>query len=143
MCFKGIDFVAAVTLVAELGDLHRFSHPRQLMAYLGLVPSERSSGGSRNQGRITKTGNAHVRRMLVEAAWCYRYSARMSRPVTERQKDQPDAVRMVAWRAQLRLCARYRKFTARGMNSNKVCVAIARELTGFLWEAALKVQPQP
>lgn len=142
MCFKGIDFVAAVTLVAELGDLHRFAHPRQLMAYLGLVPSERSSGPSRHQGSITKTGNAHVRRMLVEAAWCYRYSARMSRPVTARQKDQPEAVRTIAWRAQLRLCARYRKLSARGMNSNKICVAIARELTGFLWEAARKVQPQ-
>lgn len=141
MCFKGIDFVAAVTLVAELGDLHRFAHPRALMAYLGLVPSERSSGPSRHQGSITKTGNSHVRRMLVEAAWCYRYSARMSRPVTERQKDQPEAVRMIAWRAQLRLCARHRKLSARGMNSPKVCVAIARELIGFVWEAARAVQP--
>lgn len=106
MCFKGIDFVAAVTLVAELGDLHRFEHPKQLMAYLGLVPSEFSSGQSRSQGSITKTGNAHVRRVLVEAAWCYRYSARMSRPVTERQQGQPRSVCEIAWRAQLRLCAR-------------------------------------
>ena len=141
MCFKGIDFVAALTLVAELGDLHRFEHPRRLMAYLGLVPSERSSGPSRCQGSITKTGNAHVRRMLVEAAWCYRYSARMSRPVTERQKDQPAAVRDIAWRAQLRLCGRYRKLSARGLQGNKICVAIARELSGFLWEAARQVQP--
>lgn len=135
MCFKGIDFVAAVTLVAELGDLHRFEHPKRLMAYLGLVPSEFSSGKSRAQGSITKTGNSHVRRMLVEAAWCYRYSARMSRPVTERQEGQPRNVCEVAWRAQLRLCTRYRRLSARGMHSNKICVAIARELAAFIWEA--------
>jgi len=135
MCFKGIDFVAAVTLVSELGDLHRFEHPKQLMAYLGLVPSEFSSGASRSQGSITKTGNSHVRRMLVEAAWCYRYSARMSRPVTERQQGQPRSVCEVAWRAQLRLCTRYRRLSARGMHANKICVAVARELAAFLWEA--------
>lgn len=136
MCFKGIDFVAAVTLTAELGDLHRFEHPKQLMAYLGLVPSEMSSGKSRSQGSITKTGNSHVRRVLVEAAWCYRYSARMSRPVSERQQGQPRSVCEVAWRAQLRLCTRYRRLSARGMHSNKICVAVARELAAFLWEAA-------
>lgn len=135
MCFKGIDFVAAVTLAAELGDLHRFEHPKKLMAYLGLVPSEFSSGNSRSQGSITKSGNSHVRRMLVEAAWCYRYSARMSRPVTERQEGQPRSVCEVAWRAQLRLCTRYRRLCARGMHSNKICVAVARELAAFLWEA--------
>jgi len=135
MCFKGIDFVAAVTLVSELGDLHRFEHPKQLMAYLGLVPSEFSSGASRSQGSITKTGNSHVRRMLVQAAWCYRYSARMSRPVTERQQGQPRSVCEVAWRAQLRLCTRYRRLSARGMHANKICVAVARELAAFLWEA--------
>lgn len=140
MCFKGIDFVAAVSLVSELGDLHRFEHPKQLMAYLGLVPSEFSSGQSRSQGSITKTGNAHVRRVLVEAAWCYRYSARMSRPVTERQQDQPRSVCEIAWRAQLRLCSRYRRLSARGMHSNKICVAVARELAAFLWEAARYVQ---
>lgn len=140
MCFKGIDFVAAVTLACELGDLHRFEHPKQLMAYLGLVPSEFSSGQSRSQGSITKTGNAHVRRVLVEAAWCYRYSARMSRPVTERQVGQPRNVCDTAWRAQLRLCARYRRLAARGMHANKICVAVARELAAFLWEAARQVQ---
>jgi transposase len=139
MCFKGIDFIAAVTLVAELGDLQRFSHPKQLMAYLGLVPSEFSSGQSRTQGGITKAGNSHVRRMLVEAAWCYRFSARMSRPVTERQQGQPQAVRDIAWRAQLRLCARYRSLAARSMHSNKICVAIARELAGFIWETGRQV----
>lgn len=141
MCFKGIDFVAAVTLVAELGDLHRFDHPKQLMAYLGVVPSEHSSGQSRSLGCITKSGNSHVRRMLVEAAWCYRYSARMSRPVTERNRKQPKTVRDIAWRAQLRLCARYRRLAARGMHSNKICVAVARELAAFVWEAARCVEP--
>ena len=140
MCFKGIDLVAAATIVCELGDLHRFDHPKKLMAYLGLVPSEYSSGTSRIQGSITKTGNTHVRRILVESAWCYRYSARLSRPVAERQLEQPKAVRDIAWRAQLRLCARYRRLCGRGMHSNKICVAIARELTGFIWEAARHVQ---
>jgi transposase len=140
MCFKGIDFVAATIIVSELGDLRRFEHPRQLMAYLGLVPSEYSSGTSRRQGSITKTGNSHVRRILVESAWCYRYSARLSRPVVERQLTQPKAVRDIAWRAQLRLCSRYRRLCGRGMHSNKICVAVARELAGFVWEAARHVQ---
>jgi transposase len=142
MCFKGIDFVAAVSVVAELGDLHRFEHPKQLMAYLGLVPSEYSSGNSRSQGGITKSGNGHVRRMLVEAAWSYRHSARLSRPVTERQQGQPRVVRDIAWRAQLRLCGRYRRLAARGVHQNKICVAIARELAAFLWEAGRQVQPR-
>jgi transposase len=142
MCFKGIDFVAAVTLVAELGDLHRFGHPRQLMAYLGLIPSEYSSGPSHTRGGITKAGNGHVRRMLVEAAWSYRHSARMSRPVTERQQGQPRAACDIAWRAQLRLCARYRRLSARGLHANKICVAVARELCAFLWEAGRLVQPR-
>ncbi len=140
MCFKGIDFIAATTIVAELGDMHRFEHPRQLMAYLGLVPSVYSSGTSRTQGSITKTGNTHVRRILVESAWCYRYSARLSRPVAERQLQQPKAVRDIAWRAQLRLCSRYRRLCGRGMHSNKICVAVARELSAFIWEAARHVQ---
>lgn len=141
MCFKGIEFVSATMLVSELGDLHRFAHPKQLMAYLGLVPSEHSSGDARFQGRLTKTGNSHVRRILIEAAWSYRYGARMSNALLERHQKQPEFVRDVAWRAQLRLCARYRRLNARGINPNKVCVAIARELTGFLWQAARHVQP--
>lgn len=140
MCFKGINFTAAAVILAELGDLRRFDHPRQLMAYLGLVPSEYSSGTSRTRGSITKTGNSHVRRMLVESAWCYRYSARLSRPVAERQLTQPKPVRDIAWRAQLRLCSRYRRLCGRRMHSNKICVAIARELVGFIWEAARYVQ---
>jgi transposase len=110
------------------------------MSYLGLVPSEYSSGESRFQGRITKTGNGHVRRILVESAWCYRYSARMSRPLVERQEHQPKAIRDIAWRAQLRLCSRYRRLCGRGMHSNKICVAIARELAGFIWDIGRHAQ---
>lgn len=136
---KGIDFVAAVTLVAELGDLARFGHPKELMSYLGLVPSEYSTGESRHQGKITKTGNGHVRRVLIESAWSYRYPARMSRERMVRCEGQPKTIRDLAWKAQLRLCSRYRRLTARGMHQNKVCVAIARELAAFVWDVARHV----
>lgn len=136
MSLRGIDFVAAVTVVAELGDFSRFAHPKELMSYLGLVPSEYSTGESRVQGRITKTGNAHVRRVLIESAWTYRYPARMSHDITVRNQGLPKVVRDISWRAQLRLCARYRRFSARGLTQNKICVAIARELAGFLWDVA-------
>lgn len=139
MTLKGIDFLAAVTLVAELGDLARFAHPKDLMSYLGLVPSEYSTGESRTQGKITKTGNAHVRRVLIESAWSYRYSPRMSRARVVRCEGQPKAIRELAWKAQLRLCSRYRKLTARGVHQNKVCVAIARELAAFVWDVARHV----
>ena len=139
MTLKGIDFVAAVTLVAELGDLARFAHPRELMSYLGLVPSEYSTGESRHQGKITKTGNSHVRRVLVESAWSYRYAPRISRDRVVRCEGQPKAVRDLAWKAQLRLCSRYRKLTARGLHKNKICVAIARELAAFVWDVARHV----
>lgn len=133
---RGMEFVAAVTVVAELGDLSRFAHPKELMSYLGLVPSEYSTGETRVQGAITKTGNGHVRRVLIESAWAYRYPARMSRPLVVRNQQQSQAVRDIAWRAQLRLCARYRYLSARGMHHNKVCVAIARELAAFAWDVA-------
>jgi len=136
MTLRGIEFVAAVTLLAELGDLSRFAHPKQLMSYLGVVPSEYSTGESRVQGRITKTGNAHVRRVLIEAAWTYRFPARMSREIVVRHEGQPQAVRNIAWRAQLRLCSRYRRLQARGVHQNKTCTAIARELAGFIWDIA-------
>jgi transposase len=133
---KGIDFVAAVTLVAELADLSRFAHPKELMSYLGLVPSEYSSGESRKQGAITKAGNSHVRRVMIESAWAYRYPARITKALVSRYQGQDKAVRDIAWRAQLRLCSRYRHLIARGMHQNKVCVAIARELTAFVWDIA-------
>jgi transposase len=137
---RGIDFVAAVTLVAEIGDFSRFSHPRDLMAFLGLIPSEYSSGDTRRQGAITKTGNGHARRVLVEAAWNYRFPARISRILQIRQEGQPKAVREIAWRAQLRLAHRYRRLSSRKLHPNKICVAIARELTGFLWDIARQVK---
>lgn len=139
MTLKGIDFVAAVTLVAELGELARFAHPKELMSYLGLVPSEYSTGESRVQGKITKAGNGHARRVLIESAWSYRYSPRMSRERVVRCEGQPKAVRELAWKAQLRLCSRYRKLSARGLHKNKVCVAIARELAAFVWDVARQV----
>lgn len=141
MTLKGIDFVAAVTLVAELGDLSRFAHPRELMSYLGLVPSEYSTGESRVQGAITKAGNGHVRRVMIESAWSYRYPARVSSELIARQQGQSKAVRDIAWRAQLRLCSRYRRLSARGLNQNKICVAIARELAAFVWDVARHVPP--
>jgi transposase len=133
---RGIEFIAAVTLVAELGDFSRFAHPKQLMSYLGLVPSEYSTGEARVQGAITKTGNGHVRRILIESAWTYRYPARMSRPLVVRNQGQPQSVRDIAWRAQVRLCSRYRRLSARGLHQNKICTAIARELAAFVWDVA-------
>jgi transposase len=141
MALRGLDLVAATTVVAELGDLKRFARPRELMGYLGLVPSEHSTGSRRRQGAITKTGNGHVRRVLIEAAWNYRYPARLSRRQQVRQEGQPAAIREIAWRAQLRLSHRYRRLTARGLQHNKVCVAIARELAAFIWDIGRHVGP--
>jgi len=137
---RGIDFVAAVTLAAEIGDFSRFAHPTELMGFLGLVPSEYSTGETRRQGDITKTGNTHARRVLVEAAWNYRFPARISRILQLRQEGQPKAVREIAWRAQLRLTHRYRRLGSRKLHPNKICVAIARELTGFIWDIARQVK---
>jgi transposase len=141
MTLRGLDLVAATTVVAELGDLRRFAHPRQLMGYLGLVPSEHTSGAKRRLGAITKTGNTHVRRVLIEAAWNYRFPARISRLLQVRQEGQPPAIRAIAWRAQLRLSYRYRRLKVRGLQHNKICVALARELAGFLWNIGQHVNP--
>ena len=143
MALRGVEFVAAVTLIAELGDLARFAHPKQLMSYLGLVPSEYSTGESRVQGKITKTGNGHVRRILIESAWAYRLPAGMSRSLVVRNEAQPKIVRDIAWRAQLRLCRRFRHLQARGVHHNKTCTAIARELAGFIWDIARQVPAAP
>lgn len=141
MCLRGIDFVAAVTFIAEIGDLSRFGHPKALMKYLGLIPSEHSSGKTRRLGPITKAGNKHARRILVEAAWTYRFNPRVSRPIEARQEGQPKAIRQIAWRAQLRLTHRFRKLNAgRKMTQNKCCVAVARELAGFIWDIARHVK---
>jgi transposase len=136
---RGVSLVVAVTTVAELGDLSRFDHPRQLMAYLGLVPSEHSSGESTKRGGITKTGNGHGRRMLVEAAWSYRLPARVSRRLRDRQQSLPQPVWDIAWKAQLRLCARYRGLLAKGKQTQVVVTAIARELAAFMWAIARTV----
>jgi len=136
---RGVSLVVASTTVAELGDLPRFTKARQAMGFVGLVPSLQASGLSHRTGSITKTGNAHVRRVLVEAAWAYRHPARRSVELQRRLEGLPEEVQQICWKAQLRLCARYQRLRARRMQHNKVVVAIARELMGFLWATARAV----
>src|ERR1700716_415537 len=136
---RGMALVNAATLIAELGDLSRFANPRQLMAYLGLVPSEHSSGASVKRGGITKAGNGAARRLLIEASWTYRFPARVSRELLLRQESQPKLIRDIAWKGQLRLCARYRRLARTGKPANIVTTAIARELSGFVWAIARQV----
>jgi len=138
---RGMALVAAATLVAELGDITRFDNPRQLMAYLGLVPSEHSTGATRRQGGITKAGNGAARRMLIEAAWSYRFPARISRDQLLRQEALAKPIRDIAWKAQERLCRRYRKLARAGKLPTVVTAAIARELSGFVWAIAKLVPP--
>lgn len=138
---RGIDVVSAIGLVAEIGDINRFDSARRLMGYLGLVPSEHSSGNSVRRGSITKTGNAHARRLLTEAAWNYRFPARMSTALRERSVALPQSTRDHAWKAQLRLCKRFAELSTRGVQVNKICVAVARELAGFVWAIARQVAP--
>lgn len=131
---RGVRLVSAVIIAAELGDLARFRSAPALMAYLGLVPSEHSSGETKQRGRITRTGNTHVRRVLVEAAWAYRFRERMSQAIRKRSDGVSPEVARIAWKAQERLCSRYRKLQARGMNKQRTVTAIARELAGFVWD---------
>lgn len=140
---RGIALIAATTLVAEIGTIERFTHPRGLMAYLGLVPGEHSSGQQRRQGSITKAGNGHARRMLIECAWLYRYPARVAPILQKRVEKVAPEIRDIAWSAQVRLCARFRRLTARKLPHNKVVVAIARELTGFVWAIMREAKPLP
>ena len=140
---RGVALLAAVTLVAEIGDFRRFANPRQLMAYLGLVPSERSSGKKVTRGRITKAGNSHARRVLVEGAWTYRMQARVSPVLHARLDGLPREVREIGWKAQVRLCARYRRLAAKGKPKNLVTTAIAREMAAFAWAIAQRVEPAP
>jgi transposase len=139
---RGVQFTVAITTVAELGNLTRFDSPPQLMKYLGLTSSEYSSAGRRRLGGITKSGNGHARRALVEAAKAYRHPAKVSEQIQARQQHLPKPICDIAWRAQVRLCGRYRKLLARGKHPNTVTVAIARELAGFMWAIA-KAQPLP
>jgi transposase len=136
---RGVEFTGAVTFLAEVGDVTRFDTPRKLMSYLGLTPSEYSSGPHRRQGGITKAGNGHARRALVEGAWAYRYPAKVSRHLPLRLERVPAEVQAIAWKAQLRLCRRYRVLSARGKHVNQVVVAIARELAAFAWAIARTV----
>jgi transposase len=133
---RGVSLIVAVTTIAELGDLTRFDHPKKLMAYLGLIPSEHSSGEKRRQGSITKTGNGHVRKVLTEAAHSYRLPARVSRVLLKRQDGLTPEVKELAWKCQVRLCARFRRLVAKGKSYNTVVTAIARELAAFIWAIA-------
>lgn len=136
---RGVQQTVAVTVVAELGDLTRFDNPRQLAAFLGLVPSEDSTGDSRRQGPITKAGNSHARRVLVEGAWAYQYPAKVSEHIRKRIEGLPKPVQNIAWKAQVRLCKRFRRLIAKGKHPNVVVTAIARELAAFMWAIAREV----
>ena len=140
---RGVELTSAVILIAELGDLTRFDTPRKLMSYLGLTPSEYSSGERRRQGGITKAGNTHARRALVEGAWAYRYPAKVSRHLQLRLEKLPAEVQAISWKAQVRLCKRYRQLIARGKHANEVVVAIAREMAAFAWAIARIVPLAP
>ncbi len=138
---RGVSFIVAVTFVAEIGDVRRFDNPRQLMAFLGLIPSERSTGETVRRGGLTLAGNRRARRVLVEGAWTYRYPARVSETLRPRLEGLPKAVRDIAWKAQIRLCARYRRLTAAGKKTPVVIAAIAREMAAFLWAIAHQIEP--
>ena len=136
---RGVSLLTAVNMVAEIGDFNRFHNPKELMAYLGLVPSEHSSGARIRRGGITKTGNAHARRICVESAWSYRYQARVTQHLRKRHEGLPKDILQIAWKAQLRLCTRYRRLRARGKATQIVVVAIARELVAFMWDIARRI----
>lgn len=143
MACRGFREVAAMTLASELGDLRRFGHPRRLMAFLGLVPGERSSGGKRRQEAITKCGNSHARWMLVECAQHYRRSPKVSKELSRRQEGATPQLKAFSWRMQNRLHGRYVRLRARGKRENKVIVALAREMCAFLWELHNKILACP
>ena len=140
---RGVRLLVATGVVAELGDLTRFDHPRKLMSYLGLVPSEHSSGGKRHIGAITKCGNGRARRLLVEGAHTYRYAANISTDMQKRQEGLPKDIIDIAWKAQLRLCKRYKKMIAKGKHYNLVVTAIAREMIAYIWAIAKEVVLTP
>jgi transposase len=142
MGLRGFQLIGAMVLVSELGQGWRFDHPRQLMGYLGLVPSEKTTGTKRRQGSITKTGNAHARWILIEAAHHYRLAPKVSKELSKRQEGLSDAIKQCSWKAQTRLHARMMRLYARGKHRNKVIVAIARELAGFVWHIFRLMAPQ-
>ena len=142
IALRGVDKLTAIVLLAELGDISRFDSPKELMAFLGLVPSEHSSGGRRRQGAITRTGNGHARRVLVESAWSYRFPARQTMHLKRKAKNASASAKKIAWAAQKRLCGRYRTLVQCGKNTKVVCVAIARELVGFVWDIVRQEMPR-
>ena len=133
---RGVRLLTAVVIAAELGDMARFAKPAQLMGYLGLVPSEHSSGETTKRGGITRTGNTHVRRILIESAWAYRFRPALGPNLRKRNQPLSQSVRAIAWKAQLRLHSRYTRLLARGKNKQQTVTAIARELVGFVWAIA-------
>ena len=139
---RGVQWLVAITVVAELGDLTRFDSPRQLAAFVGLIPSEYSSGPARRQGGITKAGNSRARRALIEGAWAYRHPAKVSEHIQRRIDTLPKPIQDLGWKAQVRLCRRFRRLVARGKHPNVAVTAIARELIAFMWAIA-KVVPVP
>jgi transposase len=141
---RGVAQTTAATIVSELGSLSRFASPRQLMGYSGLVAREHSSGNRIQRGSITKTGNAHLRRVLVEAAWAYQHRPNVTGFLLRRQKNLAlsDEVKKIAWKAQQRLHKRYRVFAAQGKNKNQIVTALGRELLGFIWAIALEAEKQ-
>jgi transposase len=138
---RGASFLVAVTFAAEIGDVRRFDTPRQLMSFLGLVPAESSTGDKVRRKGLTLAGNRRARRALVEAAWTYRYPARVSETLRTRLEELPKTVRDIAWKAQVRLCARYRRLSAIGKKLPIVVAAIAREMAAFLWAIGREVAP--
>ena len=137
---RGVSLIVASTTISELGDLTRFENPRELMSYLGLVPSEHSSGPKTRRGSITKSGNGHVRRVLVEASWAYRLPARVSRVLLKRQEGVAKSVCDISWKAQVRLCGRYKRLWAKGKLKQVIVTAIARELCAFMWAIAQEIE---
>lgn len=137
---RGVREIAAATIAAEVGSFLRFEKPTQLMGYGGVVPSEYSSGDKVNRGGITKTGNSHLRRILIECAWSYRYKAAMTRDIQKRQEGVPLSIQKKAWQAQLRLCGKYRRMLVKGKGGAKTITAVARELLGFIWDIACEVE---
>ncbi len=143
MAMRGMDLIAATTVLAEIGDLTRFQTPQQLMAYLGLVPSEDSTGDTVKRGPITKAGNRRARRILVECSWSYQHPPRVGRAKQPKVDAAPPAVRDIAWKAQCRLNARYRALVRRGKLKTVAITAVARELTGFIWAVSREVTATP
>jgi transposase len=137
---RGVGKIVAITVVAEVGSLSRFGNPRQLMGYSGMVSSEYSSGSHMQRGAITKTGNAHLRRVIVEAAWAYQHKPWIGGWLAKRQQGLDEQTKAIAWKAQWRLCTRYKKLAAKGKNKPQIVTAIGRELLGFIWAIAVRAE---